>query len=117
MKISQQSIDNILDTICIISILGRIDLTTSKKVEKALNNAIDQDQPKIIIDLAGVDYISAVGLRVMLAALKKQSQKQGKLKLAALQPFVKEIFDVTGFTELFSIYASRDEAIRSMPPL
>lgn len=110
MEITRQSIDNI----CIIGVSGRIDSITSKNVEKALNNVIDQDQAKVIVDLAGVDYISAMGLRVMLAVLKKQRQKQGELKLAALQPFVKEVFEVTGFTKLFPIHASREEAVKSL---
>jgi anti-sigma B factor antagonist len=105
-----------IDSLSIIVILGRIDFAAAKNVEKMLNNVIDQDQTKIVVDLAGVDYISAVGLRVLLAALKKQRQKQGELKLAALQPFVKEVFEVTGFTKLFPIHANRDEAIRSMSP-
>ena len=110
MEITIQSIDNI----CIIGISGRIDSTTSKNVEKALNNVIDQDQAKVIVDLAGVDYISAMGLRVMLAALKKHRQKQGELKLAALQPFVKDVFEVTGFNKLFSIHVNREEAVKSL---
>jgi anti-sigma B factor antagonist len=110
MEINQQDVDNIR----IIGISGRIDATTSKDVEAVLNASIDQDQSKIVIDLAGVEYISSVGLRVLLATLKKQRQKQGQLKLASLQPFVKEVFEVTGFTKLFSIHPNRDDAIKSL---
>ena len=112
MEITRQTVGKI----CIIGILGRIDSSTSENVEKVLNNVIDQDQAKVIVDLAGVDYISAAGLRVMLAALKKQRQRQGELKLAALQPFVKEVFEVTGFNKLFSIHTNREEAEKSLPP-
>ncbi|HWQ20295.1 MAG TPA: STAS domain-containing protein [Methanotrichaceae archaeon] len=110
MDINQQDVDNIR----IIGISGRIDATTSKDVETALNASIDQNQSKIVIDLEGVEYISSVGLRVMLAALKKQRQKQGQLKLASMQPFVREVFEVTGFTKLFSIHPNRDDAVKSL---
>lgn len=110
MEINQQDVDNVR----IIGISGRIDATTSKDVEAALNASIDQGQSKIVIDLAGVEYISSVGLRVLLATLKKQRQKQGQLKLASLQPFVKEVFEVTGFTKLFSIHPNRDDAVKSL---
>jgi len=110
MEINQQDVDGIR----IIGISGRIDATTSKDVEAALNASVDQNQSKIVIDLAGVEYISSVGLRVLLATLKKQRQKQGQLKLASLQPFVREVFEVTGFTKLFSIHPSRDDAVKSL---
>ena len=110
MEINQQDVDGIR----IIGISGRIDATTSKDVEAALNASVDQNQSKIVIDLAGVEYISSVGLRVLLATLKKQRQKQGQLKLASLQPFVREVFEVTGFTKLFSIHPNRDDALKSL---
>jgi anti-sigma B factor antagonist len=110
MEINQQDVDKVR----IIGVSGRIDATTSKDVEAALNASIDQDLSKIIVDLAGVEYISSVGLRVLLAALKKQRQKQGQIKLASLQPFVREVFEVTGFTKLFSIHPNRDDALKSI---
>ena len=67
MEINQTVIENIP----IIEVSGRIDAATSKDLETALNDLIDQNNNKIVIDLAGVEYISSVGLRVMLAALKK----------------------------------------------
>jgi len=58
-----------------------------------------------------VDYISSVGLRVLQAALKKQKDREGSIKLASLQPFVKDIFRMTGFDRIFSISLDQEEAI------
>lgn len=110
MEINQTVINNIP----IIAVSGRIDATTSKDLETALNDLIDQNNNKIVVDLAGVEYISSVGLRVMLAALKKVRPRQGDVKLASLQPFVREVFEITGFTKLFSIYPNQGEAISKM---
>ena len=107
MEIDQKIINNVP----IIMVAGRIDAATSKDLESTLNDLIEKNNTTIVIDLAGVEYISSVGLRVMLAALKKVRPKQGDVKLAALQPFVKEVFEITGFTKLFTIYPNQGEAI------
>ncbi len=110
MEIDQKIVDNIP----IIAVSGRIDATTSKDLETVLNNLIEQNNTKIVVDLAGVEYISSVGLRVMLAALKKVKPKQGDVKLVSLQPFVREVFEITGFTKLFTIYPNQVEAINGI---
>jgi anti-sigma B factor antagonist len=100
MDINQTSIDNVP----IVSVSGRIDGTTYKDLETILNELIDQNKSEIVLDLEGVVYISSVGLRVLLATQKKVRPKKGDLKLVSLQPFVIEVFEMTGFTRLFSIY-------------
>lgn len=99
------------EDIYIIEISGRMDTISSKEVEAKLEEAIDHNYAKIIIDLAGVDYISSVGLRVLLAALKKQKEKMGSMMLASFQPFVRDIFKMTGFDRIFTISSSQEEAI------
>ncbi len=110
MEISQK----VIDDVPVVAVSGRIDATTSKNLETALNDLIDQNNTKIIVDLAGVEYISSVGLRVLLAALKKVRPRQGDVLLVSLQPFVREVFEITGFTKLFSIYPNQGEAIGKM---
>ncbi len=107
MEINQKIINNIP----VLTVSGRIDAATSKDLESALTDLIEKNNRTIVIDLAGVEYISSVGLRVMLAALKKVRPMQGDVILTGLQPFVKEVFEITGFTKLFSIYPNQEEAI------
>jgi anti-sigma B factor antagonist len=107
MDINQTSINNVP----IVSVSGRIDGTTYKDLETILNELIDQNKSEIVLDLEGVVYISSVGLRVLLATQKKVRPKKGDLKLVSLQPFVREVFEMTGFTRLFSIYPNREEAL------
>jgi anti-anti-sigma factor len=107
MDINQTSIDNVP----IVSVSGRIDGTTYKDLETILNELIDQNKSEIVLDLEGVVYISSVGLRVLLATQKKVRPKKGDVKLVSLQPFVREVFEMTGFTRLFSIYPNQGEAL------
>jgi anti-sigma B factor antagonist len=107
MEISQTTINNVP----VVSVSGRIDAATSRDLEVVLNDLIEKNRSEIVLDLGGVEYVSSVGLRVMLAALKKVKPKKGDLLLASLQPFVKEVFEITGFTRLFAIYPSQAEAL------
>ncbi len=107
MDINQTSIDNVP----IVSVSGRIDGSTYKDLETILNELIDQNKSEIVLDLEGVVYISSVGLRVLLATQKKVLPRKGGLKLVSLQPFVIEVFEMTGFTRLFSIYPNQGEAL------
>lgn len=108
MEINQTSIDNVP----IVSVSGRIDATTYKDLESILNAFIDQNKSEIVLDMEGVTYISSVGLRVLLAAQKKVRPKNGGVKLVSLQPFVREVFEMTGFNRLFAIHPNQSEALK-----
>lgn len=80
---------------------GRIDTTTSPELEKHLSanlNGISE----LVIDFAGVEYISSSGLRVLLSA-QKVMNKQGTMKLIHVSDLVNEVFEVTGFSEILTI--------------
>lgn len=107
--------DKTRDDIHIIGISGRMDTLGSKDVESRLDSLLEQKKAKMIIDLSGVDYISSVGLRVLLSALKKQREHKGYIHLVSLQPFVRDVFKMTGFDKIFPIYSTQEEAIINMP--
>ena len=57
---------------------------------------------EMVLDLADVEYVSSAGLRALLQ-INKDMSKQGKLKLLNINPNVKEIFDMIGFSRIFTI--------------
>ena len=57
----------------------------------------------VIIDCSGMDYICSSGLRVFLGTYKMIAQKGGKLMIRNLQPLVKNVFDMSGFSQIFNI--------------
>jgi anti-sigma B factor antagonist len=107
MEINQTCIDNVP----IVCVCGRIDAATYRDLESILNDLIDQNKSEIVLDLEGVTYISSVGLRVLLATQKKVRPKKGCVKLVSLQPFVREVFEMTGFNRLFTIHSNQSEAL------
>ena len=84
-----------------IAVEGRIDTVTSSDLEKTILDNISEVED-MTIDLKGVDYISSAGLRVLLST-QKIMDKQGKLLICGVGENVMEIFEVTGFVDIFDI--------------
>lgn len=93
---------------------GRIDHQTAPELQKTLNDLINQGHFKIVLDLSDVSYISSAGLRVLLAARKSVKRwNRGDLRLAELQPYVRDTLELVGFTRIFDIYDSSVDAVGS----
>ena len=77
--------------------IGRVDTITSPELESAVQlDGVEE----LVFDLAQVDYISSAGLRVLLASQKKMAGKS--MKIIGVCPAVKEVFDITGFSDIFT---------------
>ncbi len=101
------------EDIHIMEIEGRIDANTASEVEKELNTLKEKNAVKIIVDFAGVNYISSGGLRVFLTALKWARANNGDLKLAKLEKNVEKIFKLAGFTKIFNIMTDLESALNA----
>lgn len=93
-----------------VSVEGRLDAVTSKEFEDRVVQAIDQGEKHLLFDFASLDYISSAGLRALLTAKKKLGGSGGKIVLAGLKKTVHEVIEIAGFTPLFVIAESAEEA-------
>jgi len=85
------------------TILGRIDTTTAEKFQKEIAPLMEGNNPDIEMDCSGLEYTSSQGLRLFLILQKSVMARQGKLVLKGMQPMVREVFDITGFSNIFTI--------------
>jgi anti-anti-sigma factor len=97
-----------------LALTGRLDGASSGAFETRMLTHIDAGDHRLVIDMAGLDYISSVGLRVFMVATKRLKPIGGRLVLCALQPTIKQVFDIAGFTPIFPITATRDDATALM---
>ena len=97
--------------IIILGLKGRLDASTSKGLEEKLVALTEGGEKRLVVDFSQLDYISSSGLRVLLVAAKSLTKANGKIVLSSLKDHIKEIFDMTGFSSIFPIYYSREEAI------
>jgi len=97
----------------VVMLEGRLDSSSSGILEKKLLSLMETGEKNFLIDFSDMDYISSAGLRVLLMAAKKTKPAGGKVVLSALSDNVKEVFDIAGFTSIFTIFATGEEAVQS----
>lgn len=85
----------------IVKLEGRLDTTTAPMLEGELKLAID-GIASLVFDMAGLEYISSAGLRVLLSA-QKVMNRQGSMVIKNANEEVKEVFEVTGFSDILTI--------------
>lgn len=85
----------------VVALEGRLDTTTAPRFEEELKNSL-AGVTDLIIDLSKLEYISSAGLRVLLSAFKTMRNK-GKMKVTNANELVKEVFEVTGFSDFLPI--------------
>lgn len=105
--------EHIGDT-CVVTAKGRLDGGASAAFAERVGSLISASKPKLLIDFAGVDFVTSAGLRAVLLLVKKVKAAGGTFALCSVQDSVREVLDITGFTGMMSIHAARAEAIAAM---
>ncbi len=101
----------------VLQVRGRLDHAQAKDFEAALAPhllACTPDGSPLVLDFSGVAYISSVGLRVLLLAAKQVKAQQGRIAIAALTPIVTEVFQVSHFNLVLSVYPDVVAAVAAM---
>ena len=83
-----------------IAVSGRVDTVTAPELEAGLKFG---DAESVVIDLKDVPYMSSAGLRLLLTAHKTMLAKGGELQIANVQPSVREVLDITGFSDILNL--------------
>ena len=103
----------------VVAPVGRIDMATAEQLKERLIPLVTDAAKKgevVVLDFTGVDYISSAGLRVLMLAAKEAKLSGGKIGVAALQPLVNEIFEISRFNKVLACHTGVDEAIAALSP-
>lgn len=100
--------------VAIVTLKGRLNVSTTAELEQAFNGLFKDGKTKVLVECVELEYISSAGLRVLLAAAKQFKKVSGEIALAGLSQNVKQVFEISGFTSIFPIYATREEALANM---
>jgi len=99
--------------VVVLALSGKLDAMAAKNFEERILGVIDSGAQRLVVDLSQLEYISSSGLRVFLLAAKRLQGTQGKIVLCTLRDHIRQVFDLAGFSSIFSIYGARDEAVKS----
>lgn len=96
-----------LGPVHVLAVHGRLDHAHAKEFETALAPHLAQCSAAgnpMVLDFSRVDYISSVGLRVLLLASKQVKAQEGRIAIAALTPIVTEVFQVSHFNLVLEVF-------------
>ncbi len=93
---------------------GRLDASSAPRLGQELTTLLNQRDTSVIVNLAGVHYLSSSILRVLLRSHRKALQTGSALALCCLQPQVRRVFEWVGFDQILTIYTNEDEARRAV---
>jgi anti-anti-sigma factor len=99
--------------------VGRVDHNNAAQLEEALLPLAERSSASkqaVVLDLSGVEYISSVGLRVLMVVAKKMRANDAKIAVAALQPVVAEIFAISRFDRILGVFPSVRSALEQFSP-
>jgi anti-anti-sigma factor len=115
MQLTNRRIGNAV----LLAAAGRIDHASAEGFKAALQPHLENCRAGgdvVVLDFSGVEYISSVGLRVLMLAAKQARGAQGSIAVAALQPVVREIFEISKFTLVLPCHVGVREALAALAP-
>ncbi len=101
-------------SIVVLQPVGYLDNDTSPLFQTRLLDVVGPGDGRVLIDFSGVEYISSAGLRALMTASKKTKAAGGRIAVAALQPMVKEIFEISRFALVVPVYETSAEATAAL---
>jgi len=100
----------------LIKASGRLDAATVAVFEQTLQQLLDEEQYRLIVNLNNVNYISSSGLRALITARRRAIGQGGEIFLCCMSPRVRQVFDMIGFSSVFSVYEDVEQALQAFAP-
>lgn len=97
----------------VVAIEGSVDGLTAETLLETLRGQVEDGNTRLVADLSDVDYTSSAGLRALLATVKEARRRGGDVRLAQVNPNVRKVLDLSGFTSILKLYDEVDAAVVS----
>lgn len=97
----------------LVRMSGDLDVTSSPGVIEQLDRLLAGGRHQLVLDLEAVPFIDSSGLSALVRLLKRVRDCGGSLRLATLQPPVRQVFDLTRLARSFDLYPDIAGALRS----
>jgi anti-anti-sigma factor len=104
-----------LGKLIVFTPIGRLDFGTASSFQSELENTLAGGPAGMIIDCAGLEYVSSAGLRAFLLVSRAAKRAGVALAICNLKPVVNEVFDISGFSQIIAVCADRAAALANMP--
>ena len=101
------------DDVQIIEIKGELDAFVAPKIKETLSKLIENEVNKYIIDFKGLIHINSLAMGILRGKLQVVREMGGDIKIINLNKHIQTIFETIGLDEIFEIYKTEEEALKS----
>lgn len=97
---------------------GRLDFEAASGFQETVERlfAAPAKPAAVIVDGAALEYVSSAGLRAVLLGARAAQRASIPFALCALQPAVREVFDLSGFSRIIAVHPDRATALAQAQP-
>lgn len=99
--------------VCVLEIGGKLDTNSASELDTKIKSLVSNGERKIVADCTELKYISSSGLRVFIVAIKQLKKEGGSIVIAAMQPHIDKVFEISGFKTIFEVFETTEEAVKS----
>ena len=103
--------DKVDETTYVISLTGEVDLYTAPEFKQQLLDVIGQGGKDVVVDFSDTTFIDSTTLGVLVGGVKRLRAQEGRLSLVCSDRNITKIFEITGLDRVFTIHATREEAL------
>ena len=105
-----------LDGWAVARVQGDVDLTTAPRLREQVIQVVVDGQPRVVLDLEGVDFIDSTGLGVLVGLLKRTRSQGGDLRLVSTRPSLRKVLELTALDQALPLAPDVDAAIGGANP-
>jgi anti-anti-sigma factor len=102
-----------LDPLLLIAVTGRLDTISAPEFDRKIAPALAGRHADILVDMAGVSYLSSAGLRSILHLVKHAADQGGRVGLYSVPVQIMEVLQISGFPARLDVYPDRSSALKS----
>jgi anti-sigma B factor antagonist len=103
----------------VLTVAGRLDQDTCESFRGDLSKVVEGSGGRagaVVLDLSQLEYVSSAGLRCFMLASRQAKAQKGRIVVAALQPMVAEIFQISHFNLVFQVFPTVRDALAAISP-
>lgn len=108
--------DDLEDGVRMIRLKGRLDLEGAEAADLKLTSLAAVRQGWVIVDLDGVEFMSSIGVSIIVRVARAVTSRQGKLVLLKPQPNVADVLARTQIDQLIPVFSDREAALVAVRP-
>jgi anti-sigma B factor antagonist len=96
----------------VLILRGSLDIDTAPALKANLNRLVERPAPRVVVDLAGLDFCDSMGVGVLVTAHSRAVERGGWVRLAAPSSFLRRLLDTLGLTPHLSLHTDVEHALQ-----